>query len=186
MDTHGQVLLYDNELIDATYFSSSGGRTESAVAVWGMNVPYLQAKDSPEETGTKYYREQVSFEKSELLALLGFSDSVHDFTYKDVTYTEGYGVDTINICGVTFTGIELRHLLNLRSTAFDIIDDADTVTFITRGYGHRVGLSQYGAQSMAQKGKTYRQILEYYYQGTVLVTLNHDDLYRLFDKERFL
>lgn len=185
LDTIGQVLLYDHELIDATYFSSSGGRTESAVAVWGMNVPYLQAKDSPEEDA-KYYRDQVSFDESEILSLLGFSNSIRDFTYKDITYTDGYGVDTINICGTMFTGIELRHLLNLRSTAFDIKIAGDTITFITRGYGHRVGLSQYGAQSMAQKGNNYQQILAYYYPDTELMVLDHEDLYRLFDKEMFL
>ena len=60
-DTEGEVLTYDGALIDATYFSSAGGRTESAIAVWGMDVPYLQAKDSPEEADTKYYRDQISF-----------------------------------------------------------------------------------------------------------------------------
>lgn len=186
MDTRSEVIMYDGELIDATYFSSSGGRTESAAAVWGVNVPYLQAKDSPEAADTKYYRDQISYNESELLSILGFPGSICDFTYEDITYTDGYGIDTINICGMTFTGVELRHLLNLRSTAFDIKIDGDTITFITRGYGHRVGLSQYGAQSMAQKGNNYRQILAYYYPDTELVVLPIEDLYTLFDKERFL
>ena len=185
-DTEGEVLIYDGALIDATYFSSSGGRTESAIAVWGKDVPYLQAKDSPEEADTKYYRDQISFEEQELLHQLGFTDTVQSFTYKDITFTDGNGVDTVNICGKTFTGLQLRNLLRLRSTAFDIEIQGDTVIFVTRGYGHRVGMSQYGAQSMAKQGRNHQQILSYYYPNTELVTLDREDLCRLFDKEDIL
>ena len=84
------------------------------------------------------------------------------------TVTEGGGVDRMEICGREFTGMELRRRLGLRPTAFEVRTEGDTVCFRTRGFGHRVGMSQYGAQAMAMEGKTFREILSHYYQGTTL------------------
>jgi SpoIID/LytB domain protein len=86
----------------------------------------------------------------------------------DMTYTTGNGVNTMVICGRTFKGTELRKLLDLRSTSFTINADADKLIIVTRGYGHRVGMSQYGADAMAVQGNTFEQILAHYYQGTDL------------------
>lgn len=163
-DTAGQVLLYDGELIVATYFSCSGGRTEDAVAVWGTDVPYLQATDSPGEEQATHYMDTVSFTVQEFETLLGGKFG----SIGEVTYTDGSGVDTIFIADTQYTGIELRQKLGLRSTAFTISFANDTVTVTTKGYGHRVGMSQYGANAMAENGNSYEQILYYYYKGTHL------------------
>ena len=168
-DTQGQVLTYKGTLIDATYFSCSGGRTEAAVAVWGTDVPYLQAVDSPGEENASVFTDTVTYSTDEFSRLL--SVELHgppDSWITDLTYTPGGGVDTIKICGTEFTGTELRSLLNLRSTAFRITALPDTITITTRGYGHRVGMSQYGAEAMAQAGSDYQSILAHYYPDTTL------------------
>ena len=84
-------------------------------------------------------------------------------------YTAGGGVAEIDICGRTYAGTDLRKLLNLRSTAFTVTTSQDTITFHTRGYGHRVGMSQYGANALAESGSTWQQILQHYYPDTALV-----------------
>lgn len=170
-ETAGKVLTYHGQLIEATYYSCSGGRTEAAVAVWGADVPYLQAKDSPGEENAKYYRDEEVFSQELILEKLGLDPDKEQFTYSDITYTDGGGVETITICETIFTGTQLRSLLGLRSTAFSIEVNGSNVVFTTKGYGHRVGMSQYGAQAMAQEGSSYSQILSYYYPGTELVTL---------------
>jgi stage II sporulation protein D len=82
-----------------------------------------------------------------------------------VTYTEGGGVDTMVIGGQAVTGTELRKLFGLKSTQFTMEITQDTVEFLVQGNGHRVGMSQYGAQALAQEGKTYAEILQWYYTG---------------------
>jgi len=167
--TSGQVLTYNGELIEATYFSCSGGRTEDAVAVWGGEIPYLQAVDSPGEENAASYLKSVRFSIQELAQILQKDRLAGDFIGA-ITYTSGGGVDTIVIGDTTYTGVEIRRLLGLNSTAFTITALGDTVTVTTKGYGHRVGMSQYGADAMAQAGNSYTQILAHYYQGAVLAS----------------
>lgn len=180
--TIGQVLIYDGKLIDATYYSCSGGRTEAAVAVWGTDIPYLQAVDSPWEESAKYHTDTVVFTQKELIEKLGLSEDSDSISYSNLKYTDGGGVAEIQICDKKFTGTQLRGLLDLRSTAFTIHIDGEQIRFDTKGYGHRVGMSQYGADAMAQLGSGYEQILSYYYPQTQLVTLEQNQLSRLFDK----
>ena len=167
--TSGQVLTYEGELIEATYFSCSGGRTEDAVAVWGTDYPYLQAVDSPGEENAACYEDTVVFTREELEEKLDVA--LGKTAVEAVTYTGGGGVDTISFGGRYFTGTEIRTRLGLRSTAFSVSVSGDTVTFTTRGYGHRVGMSQYGADAMAVAGSGYEEILDHYYQGTELTQL---------------
>ena len=170
--TDGQVLHYDGSLIDATYFSCSGGSTEDAVAVWGQDVPYLRAVDSPGEEDAPRFTDSVSFTSSEFAGKLGLSDQGDPASwFGAVRYTEGGGVDTMVIRGKTFTGPRLRSALGLRSTAFSVSVDGKTITVTTRGFGHRVGMSQYGAQAMAQTGSSCAEILAHYYTGAELVRL---------------
>lgn len=167
--THSQVLTYGGELIQATYFSCSGGRTEDAVAVWGADVPYLRSTDSPGEEGAAHYTDTVCFSARAFASALGIGLAGNPTTWLgDVTYTDGGGVDTMIIGGMTFRGTELRQRLALRSTAFTMTATRDGITVTTKGYGHRVGMSQYGADAMAASGSTYTQILAHYYQGTEL------------------
>lgn len=166
-ETTELVLTYEGELIEATYFSCSGGRTEDAAAVWGNDVPYLQAVDSPGEEKATHYVDTVSFSADEFARLLGIENE--DLHIGAVTYTEGGGVDSIRIGDTTFQGIQVRKSLGLRSTAFVVTVTGDTVTITTKGFGHRVGMSQYGADAMALSGSNYAEILAHYYPGTELV-----------------
>lgn len=168
-ETDGQVLTYEGDLIEATYFSCSGGVTEDAVAVWGTDVPYLQSVSSPGEEHATHYTDSVTFESDEFASKLGLAlDADPEDWFSDITYTDGGGIATMVIGGESFTGTQLRKLLGLRSTAFTVAVQDHTVTIQTRGYGHRVGMSQYGADAMAATGSTYEQILAHYYQGTEL------------------
>ena len=167
--TAGQVLTYEGKLIEATYFSCSGGVTEDAVVVWGADVPYLQSVESPGEENATYYTDSVQFSVEEFASRLGINlTGKPDSWLGGVTYTAGGGVDTMVIGGITFKGTELRKLLSLRSTAFTMVATDEIITVTTRGYGHRVGMSQYGADAMAALGHTYGEILAHYYQGTEL------------------
>lgn len=169
--TSNQVLLYNGELIDATYFSCSGGITEDAKAVWGAEIPYLKSVESPGEEKANHYVDTVSFSASEFESLLGTDMSGAPAGWVErITYTDGGGVDTMRLCGVDFKGTQLRQLLGLRSTAFMLTVVGDTVTITTKGFGHRVGMSQYGADAMAVQGSSYKEILAHYYQDVELVT----------------
>lgn len=173
--TAGQVLTYNGDLIEATYFSCSGGSTEDAVAVWGAEIPYLQAVASPGEERATYYTDSITFTAEELQEKLEIQQSnAPSEWFGDVSYTAGGGVESIVIGDKEFRGTELRKRLNLRSTAFTVTTEGNCVTFHTRGYGHRVGMSQYGADAMAASGSDYREILDHYYQGTVLETVQID------------
>lgn len=169
-DTAGEVLVYDEELIMATYFSCAGGITEDAVAVWGQDVPYLQSVISPGEESAPVYSDRKIFTPEDLQTLLGIrlkGDPDDWFTH--VTYTPGGGVDTLTIGNIPYRGTTLRTLLGLRSTIFTVSVENGKIIFLTRGFGHRVGMSQYGANAMASAGKNYKEILQHYYTGTEIV-----------------
>ena len=164
------VITYEKELIEATYFSSSGGATEDAVAVWGNEYPYLVSKESPEPDNQG--EESVAFSSAYLENLLHIElgDDPKDW-FQDWEKTPGGGVAHVKIGGRSFSGTELRELLGLRSTVFSITIENDVVFFQTKGYGHRVGMSQYGAEVMAVEGKSWEEILKYYYTGVTLETI---------------
>lgn len=167
-ETDGQVLCYNGELISATYFSCSGGRTESAQAVWGGDVPYLVSVESPGEEDSSGYASQAELPVADVKARLG----VDDLGVSDVSYTEGGGIAAMTIGGKTFSGTELRKLLDLRSTMFTMEIGPETVVFSVTGYGHRVGMSQNGARVMAESGKSYQEILTWYYTGAKIVPVS--------------
>ncbi len=169
--TSGEVLMYDGELIEATYFSCSGGSTEDAAAVWGAEFPYLQAVESPGEEGAAHYQDTVTFTPEQFQRALGVSLSGYPASwFTAATYTEGGGVATMKIGEKTYSGTELRSLLKLRSTRFTVSTGANII-ITTQGYGHRVGMSQYGADAMAVTGSSYAEILAHYYPGTTLKKL---------------
>ena len=169
--TAGQVLTYEGELIDAVYFSCSGGTTEDAVAVWGGEVPYLQSVKSPgEEQAGKFHTEEV-FSREEFCRIIleaqplaGLSGRMGSWLGQ-TTRTAGGGVEKMTIGGCLFTGTQLRQLFGLNSTNFTLSVQGDAFVFSVYGYGHRVGMSQYGANAMAIAGKSYTEILKHYYEG---------------------
>lgn len=170
--TSGQGLAYDGQLIEATYFSCSGGSTEDAAAVWGRDFPYLQAVDSPGEEGAAHYRDTVVLAPVDVEESLGIRLTGNPSEWVGgISYTDGGGVKQICIGGKSFSGTEIRSLLGLRSSSFSVETAKDAITITTRGYGHRVGMSQYGADAMAVAGSTYDEILAHYYRGTELIQL---------------
>lgn len=166
-ETSGEVLTYDGALIDATYFSCSGGKTEDALAVWGSDVPYLQSVPSYGEENALRYRSEASFSADELRTLLGDNTLTGPLSgwFGAVTHTDGGGVASMQIGKHEYAGTELRRLLGLNSTCFTVSVQDERAVFHVLGYGHRVGMSQYGANYMAQQGYDYRVILQYYYRG---------------------
>ena len=174
LETEGQVLEYDGTLIDATYFSCSGGMTEDAVAVWGSDVPYLRSVESPGEENAKHYEESISIPKDALIKRLGLNSDTDILKIENICYTNGGGIDTITICGEAIKGTTLRKKLELNSTAMMIRITDDSVIITTKGKGHRVGMSQYGANAMAKNGATYKEILEHYYYQTELTSYGSD------------
>lgn len=173
-ETDGQVIVYDGELIDATFFSCTGGRTESAVAVWGSDIPYLQAVESPNEEDAPRYSESRIFTPEEFSAQIAaaypeakLSGKPSDW-FGTITYTVGGGIEYAVIGGVSISGTELRSILGLRSTDIELQVGEDSIRVTTYGYGHRVGMSQYGAKAMAEHGSGYEEILTHYYLDTEL------------------
>lgn len=176
--TKGQALYYGDDLIDAVYFSCSGGMSEPAVAVWGTEVPYLQAVQSPgEEDSTKFYSE-VRYSFSEFQDKLRTAEMNTKFTViphdwiGEATYSAGGGVASMELAGVTFTGTKLRSIFSLPSTKFSLKVEGGEIVFRVHGYGHRVGMSQYGANAMAAAGSEYTEILKHYYTGVTIKKLS--------------
>lgn len=174
--TSGLVLTYEGELIEATYFSCSGGSTEDAAVVWGTDFPYLQSVSSPGEEGAEGYTQTLTFTPEQFQEAIGRNLTGSPKSWFTITtYTEGGGVANMTIGGETYSGTELRAALGLRSTAFTVEASDTSVSITTRGYGHRVGMSQYGADAMAVAGNSFRQILAHYYPGTQLARLGIDE-----------
>ena len=167
--TDGQVMTSGGALIEAAYFSSTGGSTESAASVWGGEVSYLQPVSSPEEP--RVTERSVSFgEFRQLLPSSALSAHPAGW-FGEISHTEGGAVESMVIGGVRYSGSELRRIFSLKSARFTVSVTENTVEFEVTGSGHGVGMSQYGANEMAKRGCSYRQILLHYYTGAELKEL---------------
>jgi len=167
--TDGQVLTAQDSLIEAAYFSSTGGSTESAASVWGGEVSYLQSVSSPEEPRIT---ERVCSLEEFCRLLPDSSLSGHPAGwFGEIRHTEGGSVEQMVIGGVAYSGTELRRIFSLKSARFTVSLTESTVEFEVVGSGHGVGMSQYGANEMAKKGSTYQEILLHYYTGAELKEL---------------
>lgn len=175
-ETNDQVILYDGQLIRALYHSSSGEATQDAVEVWGNSVPYLQSVASPEGDEVPNYHSEVTLTPQEFkdVFLAAQPSAVLEGDpagwIGDTEYTDGGSVHSIVIGGVTVSGAQARTIFSLRSASFTVKAAADAVTFQVTGFGHGVGMSQYGANAMAAEGKTYTEILQHYYTGVSVET----------------
>lgn len=166
-DTAGLIVVYESAPAETTYFSCSGGRTESAEAVWDAQIPYLQAVDSPGEEWATVFSQELYWSAREFSAVLGRTLGGSPTEWLgEITLTAGNGVDTMVIGGISYSGVELRRILDLPSTAFSVTAEENGIRIFAHGHGHRVGMSQYGAHAMAQSGSDFRQILAHYYPGT--------------------
>ena len=162
--TNNEVITYNGNLIHAYYYAMSNGYTEDAAVVFKEELPYLSVLASPYEEENKNFSYDKEFSYEEFLKFLSLDN--REFKIENVVRNGSNRVDKITINGKTFTGIEVRTLLDLRSTDFKIVKTGEIITVTTKGYGHGVGMSQYGANYMAKEGKTYPEILTYYYQNT--------------------
>lgn len=174
-DTDGEVILYGGVPVLAVFHSSSAGRTRAAGEVWQSDLPYLQPVDSPEEDDViPNYYSRAEFTTAELKEKLlaacpeaQLSGEAAGWLGKMVADAAG-NVETVEVGGVSVKGSTLRNVLGLRSACFEWEVQGDRVVFYTTGYGHGVGMSQYGANEMAREGATYREILTHYYTGVTV------------------
>lgn len=164
-ETKGQYLSYDGEVVEALFFSTSTGQTENSEEVFSSKVPYLRSVSSAWDKDSPVFEDTSSFELNDFYQKLGLQASNTIAT--EVLETTSTGrIKKIKINGVEFLGKDVASKLKLRSNYFSIIQNGSNVTVTTKGYGHGVGMSQYGALGMAKEGYKYDQILKHYYQGT--------------------
>jgi len=169
-DTRGQIATYGGQPIEAVYHSTSGGKTEEASAVWGQERPYLKSVLSPNEEDSPKYSSEQRFTPAELAVCLGvpaveLENELRRDGVRIVERTAGGRAATVAIGNRTWSGREFREALDLHSTWFSVEVTGNDVVFSLKGYGHGVGMSQYGADAMAKRGKTYVDIIKHYYTG---------------------
>lgn len=171
--TTGLIITHDGRPIDALYHSTCGPRTANAEEMWGVAVPYLKSVPCPYGQHSPRYHQEKVFSVGELLAALGLAGELpaSGLPLRIVERTPSGRVQTMQIGAQLFPGNDLRSRLGLASTNFHVRLHDGKVVFATVGYGHGVGLCQYGADGMAQAGKDFREILHYYYQGVELKKL---------------
>lgn len=171
-ETSGLVLTYKGEPIDATFFSTSNGFTENAEEYWSQSIPYLRSVASPWDRESPRYLEQVTFSVQEFEQKMGVRlvqpASSGQNWYTVLERTTGNRIGKIRIGNKEFTGKETRERLGLNSASFTFERDGNRILVTTRGYGHGVGMSQWGANGMAKSGKKAEQIVKYFYQGVSL------------------
>ena len=165
-ETSMEYLEYNNEVIDALFFSTSNGYTETAALVFDIDLPYLRSvKSSWDEKTSSAFRSTTSMNIDSFYEKLGLSFS-NTFDFKVLKRSSTNRIIALSINGTEFTGRSLYDKLGLKSTDFSLKKEGDKIIIDTIGYGHGVGMSQYGAEGMAQEGYNYQEILKYYYSGT--------------------
>ncbi len=173
-ETDGLGILYAGEPIQAVFFSSAPGKTADAAEVWGNEVDYLKSVDSPEGDEVPNYRSRLLVSPEEVKtqaasACPGADLSGDPSGWFGKPETNGAGmVNAITLGGAELTGRQVRSMFSLRSAAFTVTWDGEQFVFDVTGYGHGVGMSQYGANALAKEGKTFRDILTWYYTGAAV------------------
>ncbi len=172
--TDGQYLSYGGKPIQAVFFSSSTAVTEDAAAVWGSALPYLVSVDSPEGEEVPNYRSTVTLTAEEVESLAAEAGLDADLTGEpaqwltDMSYTASGRVAELKLGGVALSGGAARTLFGLRSACFTVTEAEGVFTFSVTGYGHGVGMSQYGANAMAKEGHGWQDIVTHYYTGVTV------------------
>lgn len=178
-DTSGKIITYKNKPIDAFFHSNSGGITEVPVNVWGgTGYPYLQSVETSGEDAYTQYSSEVVLSQEELINKLKekYTDISIDFANSDdikiLEYTESTRVKTVKFGNHEISGVEARTLFGLKSTNFEITRDGNNIKFSVKGYGHGVGMSQTGADSMAKQGNSADDIIKHFYTGVEITEVN--------------
>ncbi|PTM56734.1 stage II sporulation protein D [Desmospora activa] len=181
--TQGKVIMYDGKPIYAAFFSTSNGLTENAEDYFEESYPYLRSVDSSWDEESPKYLDEKKVSVSDLLQKL------QEKTGKKVAVsaasgsgwmevkkrTEGERVATVRVGDQDFTGRQVREALDLASSDFEWSIDENEITFRTKGYGHGVGMSQWGANLMAQQEKTAEEIIAHYYRGVDITAVEQDE-----------
>ena len=167
--TRGEYLAYDGKPIHAFFFSTSSGNTENCKDVFGENLPYLVSVSSTWDENSPSYQNTTTYTKKELLEKLELP--YNDKIRIQIERNETNSINKITINDKTIKGTEFRFKLGLRSTNVEIEEKDNNIIITSKGYGHGVGMSQYGAKELASIGYKYDEILKYYYQGIELKKL---------------
>ena len=165
--TKNQVITYNKKLIKSYFYAMSNGYTTTSLSVFNEALPYLNTimPTFDNETNTKF-RVTKKVSKDEFCKTLNIDCDA--LTINNIITDYSNRIETLSINKKTYTGIEIRKIFDLRSTDFTITAENNDIIFTTKGYGHGVGMSQYGANAMAKEGSSYKDILEYYYQGVII------------------
>lgn len=170
-----QLIVYNNEPILAVYHGISAGKTEAAKNVWGSDYAYLQSENSIGDLLCPEFYSEVAVtaeDFSKKLIELGATPT-EDFSkyIGKINKSSAGTVMEIEFCGKTFSGSQIRDAFNLKSAAFDVAFENNNFVFSVSGDGHGVGMSQYGANYMAQQGSNYKDIISFYYRGSQIIDL---------------
>ncbi len=158
-ETEGEIMVFNEEPILAVFHSTNGGRTENSADVWGGELPYLQSVESHGDEASPKYTSDVT------VSIADFEKAVGSTKISDIIRSDGGSVKSITIGDKTFKGTEIRSLFSLNSSNFEIEALPDAMIFHVTGYGHGIGMSQYGAKGFAEEGYSYKDILKNYYSG---------------------
>ncbi len=165
LETKGEYLSYEGKVVEALFFSTSTGQTENSEEVFSSKIPYLRSVSSTWDTSSPVFEDTMVFELKDFYSKLNlkYQDKI-EFVVLEKTSTGR--IKTLKINGQIFKGRDFAGKLSLRSNYFNIVQNNDKVTITTKGFGHGVGMSQYGALGMAKEGYTYDKILKHYYLNT--------------------
>lgn len=177
--TRGLVMTYEDEMIDAVFHSTSAGYTENSGNIWSFDLPYLKGVDSHQDENAPDFIAEKIIPSAEVIGKLQqkysdivFTDAPLSQQLQIIERSEAGYILKILMGNKILTGADVRQILNLKSSNFIIKQNGDNILFTTKGYGHGVGMSQYGANYMAKEGKKYDEILKHYYQGIKITKYN--------------
>ena len=178
-ETKGKIITYENKPINAFFHANSGGKTELPVNVWGgSGFPYLQVVETSGEEGYNQYASEAEFSQDEVIEKLKSKyeniqiDFGKDDDIKILEYTNGNRVKTVKFGNHEISGVEARTIFGLKSTNFEITKQENKIKFTVKGYGHGVGMSQTGADSLAKQGKNYEEIIHHFYSNVEIKDIN--------------
>lgn len=172
-ETAGEIMTYNGDIISAVFHSTSSGATEAAVDVWGSDIPYLQSVSSVGDEYSPKYQSELTVSEEEFKNTIDEKIDGTDWSIgiaENIVRSDAGGIVSLDVGGVNIKGTEFRSIFSLRSTNVEITRDNGNIKMSVKGFGHGVGMSQYGANYLAEQGEDYKQILQTYYTGVNIET----------------
>lgn len=168
--TKGEYIAYEGNVIDALFFSTSNGKTENSEEVFQNALPYLRSVDSSWDVISPAFNSSKEISLADFYTKLSLPYN-EKLNVEILSTTQSGALKQLRINGVVFESYTVRDKIGLKSTSFNISQNGTNIIFTTKGYGHGVGMSQYGAEGMAQQGYNYTDIIKHYYQGVEILNL---------------